>query len=187
MPGVVAPPGGLGGAAGDATPGGFGDATGRLQRQRHAQPVEQLPARRRQQQRHLQHRLRAAAAAGRDPGVQDPDALLRRRVRPQRRLGRQRRHHAGSNTLHGAAWEFNRDDALQARNFFAPPTQPKPKLKQNQFGGSARRPARAEQAVRVRLLRGLPQHQRHHQNVVVLSRRAAQRRFLGSDARSAIR
>ena len=25
--------------------------------------------------------------------------------------------------LHGAAWEFNRDDALQARNFFAPPTR----------------------------------------------------------------
>ena len=47
-----------------------------LQRQRHAQPVEQLPARRREQQRHLQHRLRAAPAAGRDSGVQDPDALL---------------------------------------------------------------------------------------------------------------
>ena len=29
---------------------------------------------------------------------------------------------SGSNALHGAAWEFNRDDALQARNFFAPPT-----------------------------------------------------------------
>ena len=70
----------------------------RLQRQRHAQPVEQLPARRRQQQRHVQHRLRAAPAAGRDPGVQDPDALLQRRVRPQRRLGRQRRHQAAAPT-----------------------------------------------------------------------------------------
>ncbi|MBA3298140.1 MAG: hypothetical protein H0U19_14530, partial [Acidobacteria bacterium] len=38
--------------------------------------------------------------------------------------------------LHGAVWEFNRDDALQARNFFAPSTQNKPKLKQNQFGTS---------------------------------------------------
>ena len=43
---------------------------------------------------------------------------------------------AGSNAVHGAAWEFNRDDALQARNFFAPTNQAKPKLKQNQFGAS---------------------------------------------------
>jgi outer membrane receptor protein involved in Fe transport len=39
----------------------------------------------------------------------------------------------GSNQLHGAAWEFNRDDKFQARNVFALTT---PKLKQNQFGGS---------------------------------------------------
>ena len=64
---------------------------GRLQRQRHAEPVEQLPARRREQQRHVQHRVRDAAAARRDPGIQDPDALLQRGVRPQLRLGRQRR------------------------------------------------------------------------------------------------
>ena len=36
----------------------------RIQRQRRAQPVEQLPARRRREQRHLQHRVRGAAAAG---------------------------------------------------------------------------------------------------------------------------
>jgi hypothetical protein len=36
----------------------------------------------------------------------------------------------------GALWEFNRDDALQARNYFAPRDQPKPVLQQNQFGGS---------------------------------------------------
>ena len=43
---------------------------------------------------------------------------------------------SGSNAWHGAAWEFNRDDALEARNFFAPDDQPKPVLKQNQFGGA---------------------------------------------------
>src|SRR5205085_6618058 len=43
---------------------------------------------------------------------------------------------SGTNALHGAGWEFNRDDALQARNVFAPTTQPKPPLQQNQFGGS---------------------------------------------------
>jgi Carboxypeptidase regulatory-like domain len=53
----------------------------RLQRQRPAQPVEQLPARRRVEQRLVQHRLRAAAAARRHPGVQDPHPLVRRGVR----------------------------------------------------------------------------------------------------------
>ena len=43
---------------------------------------------------------------------------------------------SGTNTLSGAAWNFNRDDALQARNFFAPGNQPKPELKQNQFGAA---------------------------------------------------
>src|SRR6185295_559128 len=40
---------------------------------------------------------------------------------------------AGSNEWHGGAWEFNRDDSLQATNFFA---TAKPDLKQNQYGGS---------------------------------------------------
>ena len=31
---------------------------------------------------------------------------------------------SGTNNLSGALWEFNRDDALQARNFFAPPISP---------------------------------------------------------------
>lgn len=38
---------------------------------------------------------------------------------------------AGSNTFHGAAWEFLRNDALDATNYFATTTEP---LKQNQFG-----------------------------------------------------
>jgi hypothetical protein len=39
---------------------------------------------------------------------------------------------SGTNDLHGAAWEFLRNDALNARNFFAPNV---PTLRQNQFGG----------------------------------------------------
>lgn len=41
---------------------------------------------------------------------------------------------AGTNSFHGAAWEFLRNNALNARDFFAPtvPTQ-----KQNQFGAAA--------------------------------------------------
>ena len=42
---------------------------------------------------------------------------------------------SGTNDLHGSAFEFNRNDALEARNFFAS-TGPKPALDQNQYGGS---------------------------------------------------
>jgi outer membrane receptor protein involved in Fe transport len=39
---------------------------------------------------------------------------------------------SGSNSLHGGLWEFFRNDALDANNYFNPKTA----LKQNQFGGS---------------------------------------------------
>jgi hypothetical protein len=41
---------------------------------------------------------------------------------------------SGSNSFHGAAWEYLRNDALNARNWFAPAPEVKPMLKQNQFG-----------------------------------------------------
>ena len=41
---------------------------------------------------------------------------------------------AGTNDFHGAAWEFHRNSALNARNFFQ---QEKPKQHQNQYGASA--------------------------------------------------
>ncbi len=40
---------------------------------------------------------------------------------------------SGSNSFHGAAWEFLRNDAMDARNYFAQQVEP---LKQNQFGGT---------------------------------------------------
>src|SRR5215813_8181671 len=43
---------------------------------------------------------------------------------------------SGSNELHGSGFEFHRNAALDARNFFAPATEPKPKYIRNQFGGS---------------------------------------------------
>ncbi len=46
---------------------------------------------------------------------------------------------AGGNIWHGGAWEFNRDDSFQARNFFAAVT---PALKQNQYGGNIGGPIR---------------------------------------------
>ena len=185
LPGVVAPPARSAGRrrrdAGRIRRRDVG-----IQRQRHAQPVEQLPARRRQQQRHLQHRVRDAAAARRHPGVQDPHALLQRRVRPQRRVGRQRRHAGGQQSAArrrlgvqprrraAGAQLLRAADAAQAEAE-AEPVRRQP-----------RRTAGAQPAVRVRLLRGLPQHQRHHDQHRGADRRAARRRLPGTPS-SAIR
>lgn len=40
---------------------------------------------------------------------------------------------SGSNAFHGAAWEFLRNDAMDAKSFFATSVEP---LKRNQFGGA---------------------------------------------------
>ena len=42
---------------------------------------------------------------------------------------------SGTNAFHGTAFEFLRNDALDARNYFASPTARKPVLQQNQYGG----------------------------------------------------
>jgi len=41
---------------------------------------------------------------------------------------------SGTSTLHASAWEFNRNDALDARNFFNPAPNKVAKLRQNVFG-----------------------------------------------------
>jgi len=48
---------------------------------------------------------------------------------------------SGSNRLHGSAYDFLRNDTLDARNFFAPTVEP---LKQNQFGGAVGGPIRQD-------------------------------------------
>jgi hypothetical protein len=49
--------------------------------------------------------------------------------------------HSGTNALHGSAFEFLRNNVLDARNFFdvaeAPAPTPVPPFRRNQFGGSA--------------------------------------------------
>jgi hypothetical protein len=50
---------------------------------------------------------------------------------------------SGTNTLHGSLYEFHRNDALNASNFFKNPVNPKKApLKQNHFGGTAGGPLR---------------------------------------------
>ena len=94
---------------------------------------------------------------------------------------------AGSNALHGAAWEFNRDDALQARNFFAPPTQPKPKLKQNQFGGSLGGPMQRNRMFGFGYYEGYRNTSGRHAEHRRRSRDAQRNGNFGSHRRSAIR
>src|SRR6185436_11165377 len=42
---------------------------------------------------------------------------------------------SGTNQLHGAGWEFNRNTALNATGYFTPPNGQKPTMQRNQFGG----------------------------------------------------
>ena len=49
---------------------------------------------------------------------------------------------AGTNTIRGTAFEFLRNEALNARNFFASTDPVKPKFRRNQFGGVAGGPIR---------------------------------------------
>ena len=51
---------------------------------------------------------------------------------------------SGTNDFHGSLFEFHRNAALDARNFFAPAGEPKPKYLRNQFGGAIGGPIRRE-------------------------------------------
>ena len=44
---------------------------------------------------------------------------------------------SGTNELHGTAYEFLRNEKLDAKNYFDPPSRPKPTFKRNQYGFSA--------------------------------------------------
>jgi outer membrane receptor protein involved in Fe transport len=136
IPGVVAPPTGLGGQTGDATPGGFGNVTGGFN-------VNGM--------RNQSNNFLMDGATNNDTFNTGfvlrppPDAIEEFKILTHA-FGAEYGRNAGSvvnvvtksgsNTLAGGVWEFNRDDALQARNFFAPGNQPKPELKQNQFGAA---------------------------------------------------
>jgi outer membrane receptor protein involved in Fe transport len=52
---------------------------------------------------------------------------------------------SGTNSLRGSAFDFVRNDAMDARNFFAPAPSPKPQLDRQQFGGVIGGPLRRNQ------------------------------------------
>lgn len=185
IPGVVAPPGGLGGQSGDATPGGFGNATGGFN-------VNGM--------RNQSNNFLMDGATNNDTFNTGfvlrppPDAIEEFKILTHAFSAEYGRNagsvvnvvtKSGSNTLSGGAWEFNRDDALQARNYFAPLNQPKPVLRQNQFGAALGGPL-----VRNKMF-GFGYYEGHRndsgitQNIVVLSE--AQRRGDFSALATAIR
>jgi hypothetical protein len=49
---------------------------------------------------------------------------------------------SGSNDFHGSLYEFHRNGALDAKNFFAPANEPAPKYIRNQFGAAVGGPIR---------------------------------------------
>jgi hypothetical protein len=50
---------------------------------------------------------------------------------------------SGTNTTHGTAWQYFRNDNLDARNYFASADVPKPPLIRNQFGGTLGGPVKS--------------------------------------------
>jgi outer membrane receptor protein involved in Fe transport len=169
IPGVVAPPGGLGGSAGDATPGGFGAATSGFN-------VNGM--------RNQSNNFLLDGASNNDTFNTGfvmrppPDAIQEFKIQTHSYSAEFGRNagsvvnvvtRAGTNELHGAAWEFNRDDTLQAKNFFAPANQTKPKLKQNQFGASLGGPLVRKRLFGFGYYEGYRNRRGNTTNVVVLS------------------
>jgi len=136
IPGVLAPPSGLGGQTGDATPGGFGASTAgfNVNGMRNQSNNFVLDGTTNNDTFNTGFVLRPP-----------PDAIQEFKIQTHSYAAEYGRNagavvnvvtKSGTNAFHGAGWEFNRDDSLQAKNYFALSTQPKPKLKQNQFGGA---------------------------------------------------
>src|SRR5450432_3416919 len=63
---------------------------------------------------------------------------------------------SGTNQIHGAVWEFFRNDVFDATNYFASTTEP---LKQNQFGASLGGPVRKDKTFLFGFYEGLRNHQ----------------------------
>jgi hypothetical protein len=52
---------------------------------------------------------------------------------------------SGTNQFHGTAFDYVRNEAFDARNWFNPPPEPKPEMRQHDFGGTVGGPVRANQ------------------------------------------
>jgi Carboxypeptidase regulatory-like domain/TonB dependent receptor-like, beta-barrel len=76
---------------------------------------------------------------------------------------------SGANEFHGELFEFFRNDALDARNFFTFTANEPPPFKRNQFGGQLGGPVVEDKAFFFATYEGLRQRQRLNVNSLVLS------------------
>lgn len=182
IPGVVAPPSGLGGQDGNATPGGFGNVTGgfNVNGQRNQSNNFLLDGAPNNDSFNTGFVLRPP-----------PDAIQEFKILTHSydaEYGRSAGSvvnvvtKSGTNDWHGGAWEFNRDDALQAQNYFA---TTKPALKQNQFGAAAGGPVIRNRAFTFNYVEGFKNRQGTTDTRTVLS--AAQRAGDFSSVAAAVR
>ncbi|MDE1177974.1 MAG: TonB-dependent receptor [Edaphobacter sp.] len=134
IPGVIAAPAALGGANGNATVGGFGNSTGSFN-------VNGM--------RNQSNNFLLDGAPNNDSFNSGfvmrppPDAIEEFKIMTHSYDAQYGRNagavvnvvtRAGTNTWHGSVWEFNREAALAAKNYFS---TSKPNYQQNQFGGAA--------------------------------------------------
>jgi len=166
IPGVVAPPAGLGGADGNATPGGFGNVTGGfnvngMRNQSNNFLLDGSP----------NNDSFNTGFVLRPP----PDAIEEFKILTHSYDAEYGRNagsvvnvvtKSGSNDWRGGLWEFNRDDSRQATNYFA---TTKPALKQNQYGGSFGGPLEKNRAFFFGYYEGFNNRQGTTDNRVVLS------------------
>lgn len=134
IPGVIAAPTALGGANGNATPGGFGNSTGSfnvngMRNQSNSFLLDGAP----------NNDSFNSGFVMRPP----PDAIEEFKIMTHSYDAQYGRSagaivnvvtRSGTNSWHGSVWEFNREAALAAKNFFS---KTKPNYQQNQFGGAA--------------------------------------------------
>ena len=177
LPGVIAPPAALGGSAGDATPGGFGAATAGFS-------VNGM--------RSQSNNFLLDGASNNDTFNTGfvlrppPDAIqefkilthsVRRRVRPQRRIDRQRRLQERHQRPSRRRLGVQPRRCAERQEFLRPTGSGKTEAETESVRFQRRWPGHAEPNVRLRLLRGVPQHQRQHAEFRRPQRRAAAGRF----------
>ena len=134
IPGVVAAPAGLGGASGNATVGGFGNSTGSFN-------VNGM--------RNQSNNFLLDGAPNNDSFNSGfvmrppPDAIEEFKIMTHSYEAQYGRNagsvvnvvtRSGTNQYHGSVWEFNREAAYAARNWFSTAASGKPNYILNQFG-----------------------------------------------------
>ncbi|MCY3592127.1 MAG: TonB-dependent receptor [Acidobacteria bacterium] len=89
---------------------------------------------------------------------------------------------SGGNSLQGSVWEFNRDDSFESRNYFSPPDQDKPTLKQDQFGGAIGGPMITDRLFGFGYYEGFRNTRGITQNIAVMSAAERMGDFSGGSA-----